>query len=189
MEMTSGGKVNFVSTISSCSAAKSRFSDALTKGLIEFSQIVRFFVKFEIKFQNRSMRGKICRNRPALCGFPAAIFAALPSGNVRYLCVKLPSMPAGPDLTFQFLEDATETLRAIAHPLRLLIIDMLFHADSLTVTEIYERLGVEQAVASHHLRILKDKNVVFVRREGKNSNYALSAPAYFELLELLRKTI
>jgi DNA-binding transcriptional ArsR family regulator len=98
-------------------------------------------------------------------------------------------MATAQGLTFSFLEDATETLRAIAHPLRLLIIDMLFHAESLTVTEIHERLGVEQAVASHHLRILKDKNVVSVRREGKNSNYALTTPAYFEILGLLQRTL
>lgn len=87
--------------------------------------------------------------------------------------------------TFSFLENATETLRAIAHPQRLLIIEMLYAEKSLTVTEIHERLGIEQAVASHHLRILKDRGVVQVRRDGKNSNYALTSAAYFHVITTL----
>lgn len=94
-------------------------------------------------------------------------------------------MSATSAYSFPFLENATETLRAIAHPHRLLIVEMLHHAPSLTVTEIHERLGIEQAVASHHLRILKDRGVVTVRRDGKNSNYALTSPDYYGLIQLL----
>lgn len=91
--------------------------------------------------------------------------------------------------TFQFLESATEILRAIAHPHRLLIVEMLFQHKSLNVTEIYERLGIEQAVASHHLRILKDRGIVQVRRDGKNSNYSLTSEEYFKILEVMNQVI
>lgn len=96
-----------------------------------------------------------------------------------------------PDLpySFAFLESATETLRAIAHPQRLLIVEMLYQQKSMNVTEIYERLGIEQAVASHHLRILKDRGVVQVRRDGKNSYYGLTSEEYFKILEVLSKVI
>lgn len=90
---------------------------------------------------------------------------------------------------FQFLETATEILRAVAHPHRLLIIEMLHQQKSLNVTEIYERLGIEQAVASHHLRILKDRGVVQVRRDGKNSNYSLTSDEYNKILEVLEKVV
>lgn len=98
-------------------------------------------------------------------------------------------MPAEQPYTFPFLETATETLRAIAHPHRLLIVEMLHQNTSMNVTEVYERLGIEQAVASHHLRILKDRGVVTVRREGKNSNYSLANDAYFQILEVLKQVI
>ncbi|MFM7155655.1 MAG: ArsR/SmtB family transcription factor [Bacteroidota bacterium] len=91
--------------------------------------------------------------------------------------------------TFHFLEASTETLRAIAHPQRLLIMDMLFHEKSLNVTEIYEKLGVEQAVASHHLRILKDRGVVQVRRDGKNSIYSLTDDRYFKIIQVLNELL
>jgi ArsR family transcriptional regulator len=87
--------------------------------------------------------------------------------------------------SFQFLEAATETLRAIAHPHRLLIVEMLYRKRSMTVTEIYEQLQIEQAVASHNLRILKDRGVVTVRRDGKNSYYALTDDAYFQIIQVL----
>jgi len=99
------------------------------------------------------------------------------------------NMPVELPYSFPFLETATETLRAIAHPHRLLIVEMLYQNKSMNVTEIYERLGIEQAVASHHLRILKDRGVVVVRREGKNSNYSLSNDAYFQVLEILHRII
>lgn len=91
--------------------------------------------------------------------------------------------------TFQFLESSTETLRAIAHPHRLLIMEMLYHGKSLNVTEIYEKLGIEQAVASHHLRILKDRGLVQVRRDGKNSNYSLTDERYYKIIQVLSELL
>ena len=91
------------------------------------------------------------------------------------------------DLTF--LEDATETLRAVAHPARLAIIDMLYKQGKMTVTEIYEQLQIEQAVASHHLRILKSKNVVSVERDGKNSIYTLKNEDFHEFVMILERVI
>jgi DNA-binding transcriptional ArsR family regulator len=86
----------------------------------------------------------------------------------------------------KYLEDITEVLRAVAHPMRLVIIEMLHEQGELTVTQIHEQLGVEQAIASHHLRILKDKDVVEVRRSGKNSFYALVSPAFFQVFAMLK---
>jgi DNA-binding transcriptional ArsR family regulator len=88
-----------------------------------------------------------------------------------------------------FLEEATETMRAIAHPARLAIIDMLHINDKMNVTEIHEQLNIEQAVASHHLRILKNKNIVKVERAGKNSYYQLSRPDYHEIITILKKVL
>ncbi len=99
------------------------------------------------------------------------------------------TMSAEQPYSFAFLETATEILRAIAHPHRLLIVEMLYRNKSMNVTEIYERLGIEQAVASHHLRILKDRGVVAVRRDGKNSYYSLTNDIYFSILEVLEQTI
>ena len=54
---------------------------------------------------------------------------------------------------------------------------------------LLENLKDEQAVASHHLRILKDKGVVQVRRDGKNSNYLLTSEEYCKILNVLEKVV
>ena len=82
----------------------------------------------------------------------------------------------------EFLEDATEKLKAIAHPIRFLMIEMLYNAKEMSVTDVHEKLDIEQAVASHHLRILKNQNIVKVNRDGKNSFYSLSSDVYFNII-------
>ena len=89
----------------------------------------------------------------------------------------------------QFLENSTETLRAIAHPIRIAMIDLLYNNGESTVTDIYRQLKIEQAIASHHLRILKDKRVVSVKRSGKNSFYSLTSDDFHEIIQTLTKVI
>jgi DNA-binding transcriptional ArsR family regulator len=67
------------------------------------------------------------------------------------------------------LEKASNMLKAIAHPVR--IIGCLEDGKKHTVTEIHKQLGIEQSAASHHLGILKDKGVLGSKREGKNTYY------------------
>jgi ArsR family transcriptional regulator len=86
-----------------------------------------------------------------------------------------------------FLENASETLRAIAHPVRIAMIDLLKTRKKLSVTEIHEELDIEQAVASHHLRILKDRQVLVAQRDGKNTFYSLRAGDYSKIIQSLEK--
>src|SRR6056297_154158 len=76
-------------------------------------------------------------------------------------------------LNSEQLEKASNMLKAIAHPMRIAIINYLEDGKRLTVTEIHELLDIEQSTASHHLGILKDKGVLSSQREGKNTYYFL----------------
>ncbi len=71
------------------------------------------------------------------------------------------------------LEKAANMLKAIAHPMRIAILNYLDNGKKLTVTEIHELLKIEQSTTSHHLGILKDKGVLSSKREGKNTYYFL----------------
>ncbi len=77
------------------------------------------------------------------------------------------------ELTIEQLEKAANMLRAIAHPMRIAILNYLEDGQKRTVTEIYEKIGIEQSTASHHLGILRDKGVLIATREGKNSYYSI----------------
>jgi DNA-binding transcriptional ArsR family regulator len=89
--------------------------------------------------------------------------------------------------SIEFLEHSTETLRAMAHPIRLAMIDILYKKKEMTVTEIFGQLGIEQAIASHHLQILKNQGIVEVKRDGKNSIYHLTDEDYYTIVEVLTK--
>jgi DNA-binding transcriptional ArsR family regulator len=85
------------------------------------------------------------------------------------------------------LEAAASKLRAIAHPMRIAIIDLLSEKKKLSVTEIYEYLKIEQAAASHHLNILKSKGVLVSKREGKQIHYAVKSAAINEIIQCIDK--
>lgn len=85
------------------------------------------------------------------------------------------------------LESAASKLRAISHPMRIAIIDLLAKDDKLSVTEIYEKLNIEQATASHHLNILKNKGVLDSKREGKKIYYSLKNVTLTEIIECINR--
>ncbi len=85
------------------------------------------------------------------------------------------------------LESAANMLKAIAHPMRIAILRYLEEKKSLTVTEIHEKLGIEQSTTSHHLGILKDKGVLTSKRVGKNTYYRLKNENLSQIIECVSK--
>ncbi|MBL4594284.1 MAG: winged helix-turn-helix transcriptional regulator [Flavobacteriales bacterium] len=85
------------------------------------------------------------------------------------------------------LETASEMLKAIAHPVRIAIVAMLDDDKKLSVTEIHEALKIEQAVASHHLSILKNKGVLLSERSGKNCYYSLKHQRLSQIVACIDK--
>ena len=82
---------------------------------------------------------------------------------------------------------AAEMLKGIAHPMRMAIVSFLENGQKLTVTEIHERLGIEQSTTSHHLGILKSKGVLNSRRDGKNTFYFLKHAGLSGIIECIEK--
>ncbi len=91
------------------------------------------------------------------------------------------------DLDVVRLEHAAGKLRAIAHPIRIAIIDLLNVNQRQNVTEIYRKLSIEQATASHHLNILKNKGVIVSERDGKNIFYSLKNVVITEIIECINR--
>ncbi|MDX1905838.1 MAG: metalloregulator ArsR/SmtB family transcription factor [Bacteroidia bacterium] len=89
------------------------------------------------------------------------------------------------DWTLTEMELMSRTLKAIAHPARLAIIEMLHGGRRLTVTEIYTRLHADQSAVSHHLSIMRDNRVLDTERRGKYIYYYLRQPAFISLMNCL----
>ena len=85
------------------------------------------------------------------------------------------------------LEQAASKLRAMAHPMRIAIIDLLHDGNQMSVTEIYNKLKIEQAAASHHLNILKNKGVLASRRDGKKIFYSIKNQVLTEIVDCLNR--
>jgi len=90
-------------------------------------------------------------------------------------------------LDIEKLEIAASKLRAIAHPMRIAIVDLLTSNPKMTVTEIYENLNIEQASASHHLNILKNKGLLDSRRDGKMIYYSLKFEHLTEVIDCINR--
>lgn len=84
------------------------------------------------------------------------------------------------------LEMAASKLRSMAHPMRIAIIDLLIDKQ-LSVTEIYEKLNIEQAAASHHLNILKSKGILVSKRNGKKIFYSLKSTTLTEIIDCINR--
>jgi DNA-binding transcriptional ArsR family regulator len=69
---------------------------------------------------------------------------------------------------------AATIVRAVNHQLRHEILLLLHTNNSLTVTEIFTHLGLEQSVASQHLAVLRQAGCVRTRREGKLVWYSVN---------------
>jgi len=88
-------------------------------------------------------------------------------------------------LNSEQLETAANMLKAIAHPMRIAILNYLEDGKKLTVTEIHELLQIEQSTTSHHLGILKDKGVLASKRDGKNTYYFLKHEKLSHIVECI----
>jgi len=91
------------------------------------------------------------------------------------------------DFDLNHLEKAADRLKAIAHPLRIAIIEMLDEEGPLSVSEIFEKLDIMQANASHHLSILKNRGILKSKRVGKKIIYDLNNEIIGEIVQCLSR--
>ena len=64
-------------------------------------------------------------------------------------------------------------LKALSHPDRISIIELLQTREKVSVGEIQALLNLEQASTSNHLRLLKDHQIVVAKRAGKSKFYSI----------------
>lgn len=77
-------------------------------------------------------------------------------------------------MTKDKIKSVAKILKAINDPLRLHIIEILRVNPEENVLAITDALNITQPGASFHLRILREKNIVDYRRDGKNNYYSLT---------------
>ena len=81
-------------------------------------------------------------------------------------------------------EHAAEVLKAVAHPIRLKIVDLL-QDEEMCVGDIVKALGGKQSITSQQLNMMKDKGVLSCRREGAKVFYRIENRNVIKLLNCI----
>lgn len=95
----------------------------------------------------------------------------------------IPTVDLG--LSVEKMEKVAFILKTTAHPTRIAIVQQLAAHPSLSVTELSERLQVEQSLLSHHLSGMKLKGILSSTREGKNIYYSLKMREVISVIQCL----
>lgn len=76
--------------------------------------------------------------------------------------------------------------QALAHPTRVAIVELLCRGE-MSVGQLCEKVGIEQANASQHLAVLRNRYVVETRKEGSSIFYRIRNPLLAVVLETMRE--
>ncbi len=88
-------------------------------------------------------------------------------------------------LPLDYLNNAAECLKVMAHPIRLRIINILMQGE-FAVHEIAELCKLPHHQACEHLRLLKVHGLLDSKREGRLVYYRLADPRLAGILECIK---
>jgi ArsR family transcriptional regulator len=81
---------------------------------------------------------------------------------------------------------AADVLKALAHPVRLGVIEVLADGER-TITELYEELGCSQSMMSQQLKILCQQKLVAVRKDGTQKYCRLCNRDFLKLFDCMHR--
>ena len=85
-------------------------------------------------------------------------------------------------------ERQAEIVKAVAHPLRVAVIDFLKEGEKC-VCEVAEHLGSERSNVSRHLAVMVRAGVLSCRKDGLKVFYALKTPCVAEFLSCVTRVL
>lgn len=87
----------------------------------------------------------------------------------------------------QDISNASRSLKAMAHPLRLRILCILGGNNEVSVQDIVEAVGTSQSNISQHLSILRDKGILTARKDANKVYYRVGDPRIINLIDSMRE--
>lgn len=82
------------------------------------------------------------------------------------------------------LGTAAHLMQMLGHPIRLKILCILVEGEQ-SVLSLADKIKLSQPATSHHLKQLREANLVQTRREAQTINYALKGEEVISILEVL----
>ncbi len=85
------------------------------------------------------------------------------------------------------LEPLAGVFKALGHPVRLMIVEMLLDGERC-VCELQKDSGRDMSTVSSHLNVLKNSRIVSCEQRGKNVYYSLCCPCLSNVLSCLQES-
>lgn len=90
------------------------------------------------------------------------------------------------DLHEEDVEQASRSLKAISHPLRLKILCTLGDRE-ISVQDLVDAVGTSQSNISQHLAIMRDKGILMTRKEANRVFYRVGDMRTLRLINMMRE--
>ena len=91
-----------------------------------------------------------------------------------------------PDDAERLRQFKAEFFKALAHPLRIRILELL-RSGPLSVTQIQDATGAPGSSVSQQLAVLRGRSIVTTERRGTTVIYSVADAELFELLDVVRR--
>lgn len=99
-----------------------------------------------------------------------------------------PCSSFSPASSVKELEPLAGIFKALGHPVRLMIVEMLMEGERC-VCELHKDSGRDMSTISSHLNILKNHHVLTCEQRGKNVYYSLACPCLRNVLTCLKENV
>lgn len=100
--------------------------------------------------------------------------------------VKEPAANAPALVDSEGLARAADCLRTVAHPVRLQLIQLLLHGE-YTVGELAAACGIPSHVASEHLGLMRDRQLLTYERRGRRTYYRVANRALEGIMNCVKR--
>ncbi len=99
-----------------------------------------------------------------------------------------PCSCAAQELSSANIEAKAAIFKALGHPIRLRIVEMLLHGECCVCT-LHENSGRDMSTISSHLKVLRTADIIQSRQVGKQVFYSLSLTCLSTLFNCIDKHI
>jgi len=82
-----------------------------------------------------------------------------------------------------------EFFRAMAHPIRIRLLEVLVARPATSVQDLQRTLGIDQPIVSQQLARLRASGIVIARKERTTTRYAVADPLLKDLLAIAKQIL
>ena len=79
--------------------------------------------------------------------------------------------------------------RALAHPIRIRLLEVLVARGATSVQDLQRALGIDQPIVSQQLARLRASGIVAAKKDGSATRYAVTDPLLKNLLQVARQIL